>query len=209
MYVNHAPQNDVDPTSPNPLSTETQEKRHLSSIELDPHFPGRSNLGPICNENASVSQYRDAVVDNALGERECAEEAVTQGEEQTNPVFKTPQPSPIPSETTETYCHDRNADESRTILSPSAANVESQSCIHVPDCNAWKTDAVEDFSSVLLTPEDVFGCPAPKLWPLVTGGYDWCKSHTTKSIPLCPLHRHSHQTDFLVKSPTEESVTRP
>lgn len=42
-------------------------------------------------------------------------------------------------------------------------------------------------------PEAIFGCHGPRIWPIVTGGSAWCKSHEARTIPLAPLQRQMRE----------------
>ncbi|CDI74555.1 hypothetical protein, conserved [Eimeria praecox] len=44
-------------------------------------------------------------------------------------------------------------------------------------------------NSFCLPPEAIFGQHGPPIWPMVTGGLSWYRSHETKTIPLAPLQR--------------------
>ncbi|KAL8271054.1 hypothetical protein Esti_005039 [Eimeria stiedai] len=44
-------------------------------------------------------------------------------------------------------------------------------------------------------PEAIFGCQLPAIWPVVTGGSTWRKSHEPRSIPLAPFKRQAKEPE--------------
>lgn len=62
-------------------------------------------------------------------------------------------------------------------------------------------------------PEAIFGRHGPRIWPILTGGSAWSKSHEARSIPLAPLQRQMRDASTVSAAPADTSegnaVTHP